>query len=144
MVTFTPDELRSARPHNNLLRASRIDLGELIDALVAAGCSLDSRNHEGDTVLHVACKQRDLTLVERLVERSDIDLDAPDALGWYLHHPSQSTVALQHRGGCRVTCAFPLSMGRATHHHHLQDTTALAVPSGSRGAHHRSSKEKLV
>jgi hypothetical protein len=34
-------------------------------------------------LLHVACKQRDLALIERLVERPDIDLDAPDALGWY-------------------------------------------------------------
>jgi hypothetical protein len=70
-------------------------------------------------VLHVACKQRDLALVESLVQRSDIDLDAPDALGWYLHHPLPSSAA------CSPTARDALSLMHGAFHHHHQRRTPL-------------------
>jgi hypothetical protein len=50
----------------------------LVEILVREGCSINAHNNSHATLLHMACQECDVALIESLIVRPDVDVDALD------------------------------------------------------------------
>ncbi|QRG07554.1 ankyrin repeat domain-containing protein [Xanthobacter dioxanivorans] len=67
---FPPDGVNATVENamTPLMKACREGLGEVVDALIAAGAALDARNMDGNTALWLACVGGHLDIIDRLAD----------------------------------------------------------------------------